>query len=251
MREAYQSKKPLCFKIREDTPDDMQSMLHAWQHNPEGVPTAIRQEDDGSLNLSDVDIWMWLKLITPSKGVMIRQGLMQLFGEASQWASIVEASKLPAPHSSELHNSTWTEYKFMSLLKVDMPLKDLAIWLGQYAGITLTHTAKIEEYAVHALAKTAHSSAPQLGKHLHKTAQTKDCLNHQKQQLIESTKLDSELSMISPTTQPSAMTSSIVAPPPYDKDGGPTEMRLTPAPYSDGNVFMGNVNDSVTDDLYQ
>ena len=33
LHEAYQSKKPLCFKIREDTPDDMQSMLSLWQHN--------------------------------------------------------------------------------------------------------------------------------------------------------------------------------------------------------------------------
>ena len=136
----------------------MQSMLHAWQHNPEGVPTAIQQEDDRSLNLSDVDIWMWLKIITPSKGMMIRQQLMQLFGEAGQWASLVDASKLLAPHSSKLCNSTRTEYKFVSLLKVDMPLKDLAIWLGQYAGVTLTHAAKIEEYAAHALAKTAYSS---------------------------------------------------------------------------------------------
>ena len=75
LREAYQLKKPPCFTIREDTPDDTQAMLHAWQCNPEGVPTAIQQEDDGSLNLSDVDIWMWLKIITPSKGVM---KLMQL-----------------------------------------------------------------------------------------------------------------------------------------------------------------------------
>ena len=37
LREAYQLKKPLCFKIREDTPDNMQSMLSLWQHNPEGV----------------------------------------------------------------------------------------------------------------------------------------------------------------------------------------------------------------------
>ena len=84
----------------------MQSMLHAWQCNPKGVPTAIRQEDDGSLNLSDVDIWMWLKIITPSKGMMIRQQLMQLFGEAGQWASLVDASKLLAPLSSKLRNST-------------------------------------------------------------------------------------------------------------------------------------------------
>ena len=77
----------------------MQLMLSLWERNPEGVPTAIQQEDDGSLNLSNVDIWMWLKLITPSKGMMIRQRLMQLFGEASHWASLVDASKLLAPHT--------------------------------------------------------------------------------------------------------------------------------------------------------
>ena len=65
----------------------------------------------------------------------------------------------------------------MSLLKADMLLKDLAIWLGKYAGVNITCTAKIEEYAAHALAKTAHSSASQLGKRLHETAWTKDCLN--------------------------------------------------------------------------
>ena len=57
--------------------------------------------------------------------------------------------------------------------------------------------------------------------------------------------------MISLTTQPSATTSSIVAPPPYDKEGGPTETRPTPAPYSDGNIFMDNIDDSVTNNLYQ
>ena len=64
-------------------------------------------------------------------------------------------------------------------------------------------------------------------------------------------KLDSELLMISPTTQPSVMTSSVATPPPYDKEGGSTETKPALAPYSDGDVLMGNVNDSVTDDLYQ
>ena len=120
-------------------------MLHAWQRNPESVPTTIRQEDDGSLNLSDVDIWMWLKIITPSKGMMMRQRLMQLFGEAGQWASLVNASKLLAPHGSELHSSMRTEYKFVSLLKAEMLLRDLAMWLGKYVGVTLTH-ARSEEH---------------------------------------------------------------------------------------------------------
>ena len=74
-------------------------------------------------------------------------------------ASLVDASKLPAPCSRELCHSTQTEYKFVSQLTADMPLKDLAIWLGKYVGVTLTCMAKIEEYAAHALAKTAHSSA--------------------------------------------------------------------------------------------
>ena len=52
---------------------------------------------------------------------------MQLFGEASQWASLVDASKLLAPLSSELRNSTQTEYTFVSLLKAEMSLRDLAM----------------------------------------------------------------------------------------------------------------------------
>ena len=139
----------------------------------------------------------------------------------------------------------------MSLLKVEMSLRDLAIWLGKYAGVTLTHAARIEEYTVRALAKMAHSSASRLGKHLHEMAWTKDRLDRRKKQLIESTKLDSELSMISPTTQSSATTSSVIAQPPCDKEGGSIETRPALAPYSDSDILMDNVNDSVTDDLYQ
>ena len=72
---------------------------------------------------------------------------MQQFSEASQWASLVDVSKLLAPHSSELHNSARTEYKSGSQPTVDMLLKDLAIWLGKQVGVTLTHSAKVEEYA--------------------------------------------------------------------------------------------------------
>ena len=139
----------------------------------------------------------------------------------------------------------------MSLLKVEMLLRDLAMWLGKYEGVTLTRAARMEEYAVCALAKMAHSSASRLGKCLHKTAWTKDHLDRRKRRPIESMKLDSELLIISPTTQPSVTTSSVVAQPPCDKEGGSTEMRPALAPYSDGNILMGNVDDSVTDDLYQ
>ena len=64
-------------------------------------------------------------------------------------------------------------------------------------------------------------------------------------------KVDSELSMISPTTQPSVMTSPVIAPPPYDKEGGPTEMRPALAPYSDSDILMDNIDASVIDEPYQ
>ena len=60
----------------------MMAMLSLWQHNPESVPTAIQQEDDGSLNTSNVDIWMW----SLTKGMVVRQHILKLFSEASQWA---------------------------------------------------------------------------------------------------------------------------------------------------------------------
>ena len=41
VHDAYQSKKPPCFKIQDGTPDDMRAMLSLWQYNPEGVPTTI------------------------------------------------------------------------------------------------------------------------------------------------------------------------------------------------------------------
>ena len=106
---------------------------------------------------------------------------MQLFGEASQWASLVDVSKLPAPCSSKLRNSAQTECKSGSQLTVDMLPKDLAVWLGKQAGVTLTRTVRVEECA----------------------------------------------------------------------KGGSTKMRPALAPYSDGDVLMGNIKDSVTNDLYQ
>ena len=82
-------------------------------------------------------------------------------------------------------------------------------------------------------------------------AWTKDHLDCQKQWLVESNKLNSELLVIALTNQPSATASPAVTLPPYNPDGGPTETQPTPAPYSDGDIHMGNVDDSVTDNLYQ
>ena len=111
--DVARSKKPSCFKIQNGTPADMAAMLAQWQYNLEGVPAAIRQEDDGSLNTSDVNIWMWLRADTPSKGVMVKQCILQLFSEDGQWASLINTSNLPATNGSKLVSSI--EYLHMAL----------------------------------------------------------------------------------------------------------------------------------------
>ena len=98
------SKRPLCFKIQDRTHANMEAMLSQWQHNPEGVHAAIQQEADSSLNTSNVNIWMWLRVITPTKGVMVRQLILQLFGETGQWAFLIDASELAATSGSEMHD---------------------------------------------------------------------------------------------------------------------------------------------------
>jgi hypothetical protein len=57
--------KPDWFGIGASTTGDIVTVLLGWQHNPEGVPLPIRGESDGMLNISDIDVWMWLKKLSP------------------------------------------------------------------------------------------------------------------------------------------------------------------------------------------
>jgi hypothetical protein len=57
--------KPDRFGIGAGTAGEIVTMLLGWQHNPEGVPLLIRGESDGTLNISDIDVWMWLRKLSP------------------------------------------------------------------------------------------------------------------------------------------------------------------------------------------
>ena len=119
---------------------------------------------------------MWLKALTPIKGVMVRQHILQLFSEDGQWVSLIDANELPQPSSSDLCNSIQATYEPGTQPPLEITMKDLPIWLGKYARLSYTCAAHLEEYAKCALAKTAHSDASCLGKCLHETAKTRDLL---------------------------------------------------------------------------
>ena len=98
-------------------------------------------------------------------------------------------------------------------------MKDLAIWLGKYMGMTYICAPHLEGYAKHALTKMAYSNASHIRKHLHEMAQSKDHLNHRKRQLETSKQLKKELLELTSTNQSPATASSTVAPPPYNVEG--------------------------------
>ena len=114
--------------------------------------------------------------LTPVKGVMVSQCILQLFSEVGQWVSLIDMNELPEPSSSDLHNSIQATYKPGIQPLLEIPMKDL----GKYARLSYTCPACLEGYAKHALAKVAHSDASHLGKCLHEMAKTRDCLGHKK-----------------------------------------------------------------------
>ena len=67
------------------TPVDTQPMLRGWQLNPHRVPPAICQEDDGTMHLLDVDVWMWVQVIAPkTTAPTFRRMIWKLFQQPGQ-----------------------------------------------------------------------------------------------------------------------------------------------------------------------
>jgi hypothetical protein len=52
------------------TPVDTLAMIRGWQLNLHGVPPAVQQESDGTMNLHDIDVWMWLQRSLQRKALL-------------------------------------------------------------------------------------------------------------------------------------------------------------------------------------
>jgi hypothetical protein len=64
--------------------------MEKWLNNPTGIPLAIREEPDKTLNLSDMDVWAWVSLITLLKvGREFQRRLWNLFKVPGHWESLL------------------------------------------------------------------------------------------------------------------------------------------------------------------
>ena len=92
--------------ILPSTPVDTQPMLKSWQLNPHGVPPTVHQEDDSTMHLLDVDIWMWVQAIAPNTTAPAFQRMIwKLFQQPGQWAALVGNTHIPPPMGDTLRLS--------------------------------------------------------------------------------------------------------------------------------------------------
>ena len=57
--------RPALFVIPPGIAKELTSMMQTWLMNEAACPPAVRQEPDNTLNLLDVDFWLWYQKITP------------------------------------------------------------------------------------------------------------------------------------------------------------------------------------------
>ncbi|KAF8582195.1 hypothetical protein K439DRAFT_1618474 [Ramaria rubella] len=105
-------------------PPNFRGTLCMIEYSPEGVLPAICGLGDNTLQLEDVDVWVWLKLIRPKKDSLVfLQKLMELFTVRGQWADLAGTcwqQDLPMLLSTSVEKAfDWKHPHVETLLRVD------------------------------------------------------------------------------------------------------------------------------------
>ena len=64
-KEQAHALRPTPFMIPPGIAKELTSMMQTWLMNKAECPPAVRQEPDNTLNLLDVDFWLWYRKVTP------------------------------------------------------------------------------------------------------------------------------------------------------------------------------------------
>jgi hypothetical protein len=201
--------KPKQFGIHPSTPGDIVPVLQSWQCNPEGVPLPIRGESDGTLNTSDVDIWMWLNQLSPKSrptNSTMWASLISLFSEPGRWSGLVEPREHLTPQAETLRGSVTSPFPIAGRDTATIPHSEIPRWLATYGGLTPDRVPRIEAYVACHLTKRAYNSAATEGQQKMKKAATwatKRACTKLSAPMIMADQLDRELAA---TRQPSPFT---------------------------------------------
>jgi hypothetical protein len=255
---------------------DIVTVLPGWRHNPKCVPLPIHNESDGTLNISDIDVWMWLKKLSPTSqplSTSLRAPLMNLFSDLGGWNDLVNSQECLTPQGDTLRSSIMLPFPIKGRDMSTIPLGELARWLACCSGLTSDRVPRIEAYVVRLLSKEAHNLAAIEGQQPMKKAATRasKCAHTKAStSMVTANQLDCELASARPPLAPqdSAMSAAwhhnngLALPDHLHTESGPTtqgagstvkatptepagapqmETRPPPTPYTD--IPMGNAED--------
>ncbi|KAF8573342.1 hypothetical protein K439DRAFT_1625144 [Ramaria rubella] len=122
-------------------PPNLRDTLCMIEYSPEGVSPAIHRLGGHTLQLEDVDIWVWLKLVKPKKDSLVfLQKLTELF---TVHGHVEKVFDWKCPHAEKL-------------------LSELAQWLGTYMRVDPARAlVNIEPYFVRKQSKFCYNVTAQ------------------------------------------------------------------------------------------
>jgi hypothetical protein len=124
---------------------ELSSMMTTWLMNESACPPAVRQESDKTLNLLDVDFWLWYRKVTPKDMTRaFKMRFWEVFSTPGMYDILTE-SQYTVPNSNDgsmrlraqAACPEWNE-------GTDEDVKIL-IWLSVHAGLTSECASEVIE----------------------------------------------------------------------------------------------------------
>ena len=128
--------QPTLFMIPSGIMKELTSMMQTWLMNKAACPPAVRQEPDNTLNLLDVDFWLWYQKVTP-KGIAcaFRIRFWEMFN-APRTYDILTENQYKLPNSND--GCMWLRAPTTCPEWNKGTDKDITVlhWLSKNAGLT-------------------------------------------------------------------------------------------------------------------
>ena len=124
---------------------ELTSMMQTWLMNKAACPPAVRQEPDNTLNLLDIDFWLWYQKVTP-KGMAhtFKSRFWEMFNIPGYY-DILTNGQYKLPNSNDV--CMWLRAPTLCPEWNEGTDKDVKIlqWLSVHVGLTSECVSEVIE----------------------------------------------------------------------------------------------------------
>jgi len=94
------------FIVKAMLPPELSYWVSHWARNPVGMPKPIREDEFGRLDIGDLDVWLWSRMVASDthKDVFI-MSLWSIFLTIGRWEELVDGANWALPVANHLRNN--------------------------------------------------------------------------------------------------------------------------------------------------